>query len=101
MNEDLIECYETFNTKGYPDELIFENFNDQPIPSNYYNFLNDDYDNGNNIPGTPVDDDLQDNKVLENEAVQNDEDINDKIVIYDYDILASDIAPPPPPKEIL
>ena len=55
MTEDLIELYETFNTKLCLDELIFGNFNDQPIPSDYYNLLNDDSDNGNNIPGTPVD----------------------------------------------
>ena len=31
--EDVISRYDTFNTKGCPDELIFGNFNDQPIPS--------------------------------------------------------------------
>ena len=61
MTKDAIEIYETFNTKQCPDELIFDDFNDQPIPTNYYNLLNDDYDNGNNVPGTPVDDDLLDN----------------------------------------
>ena len=57
MTEDLIERYDTLNTKGYPDKLIFGNFNDQPIPSNYYNFLNDDNEDGNNIYGNPIDDD--------------------------------------------
>ena len=61
MTKDAIEIYGTFNTKRCPDELIFDDFIDQPIPSNYYNLLNDDYDNGNNVPGTPVDDDLLDN----------------------------------------
>ena len=54
ITEDMIERYYTFNTKRCPEELIFGDFNDQPIPSNYHNFLNDDNDNGNNIPGTPV-----------------------------------------------
>ena len=64
MNEDVIEKYDTFNTKGFPNELIFGNFNDQPIPSDYYNFLNDydDDDDGNNFPGTPVVDALPENK---------------------------------------
>ena len=61
MTKDVNEGYETFNNKGWPDELIFDDFNDQPIPSNYYNRPNDDYENGNNVPGTPVDDDLLEN----------------------------------------
>ena len=61
MTKDVIERYETFYTKGCPDELIFDDFNDWPIPSNFYNLLNDDYNDGNNVPGTPVDDDLLDN----------------------------------------
>ena len=40
MPKDVIERYDTFNTKGFPDELIFGEFNDQPIPSEYFNFLN-------------------------------------------------------------
>ena len=55
MTEDVIESYDTFNTKGCRDKLIFGAFNDQPIPSNYYNFLNDDNNDGNNIPVNPVD----------------------------------------------
>ena len=31
-------------------------FNDQPIPSNYFYFLNDDNNGGNTNPGTPVND---------------------------------------------
>ena len=57
----MVENYDTFNTKEFPDELIFGDFNYQPIPSNCYNFLNDDDDDGNNIPGTPVYDALTDN----------------------------------------
>ena len=55
MTEDLIEHYDTFNTKVCPDELMFGDFNDQSIPSDYYNFLNNYDDDGNNIPGTPID----------------------------------------------
>ena len=56
MSEDVIECYVTFNTKGCPHELVFGAFNDQPIPPDYYNFLNGDDNDENNIPGTPVND---------------------------------------------
>ena len=76
MAEDFIERYLTFNTKGYPEELIFVNFNDQPIPSNYYNFLKDDNDDGNNIPRTPIENALPDNKGVEDSALPNDEEIN-------------------------
>ena len=62
MNEDVIERYDTFNTKGFPNGLIFGDINDQLIPSDYYNFLNDENDNGDNLPCTPVGDSLQDNK---------------------------------------
>ena len=89
--KDLIECYYLFNTKVCLDELIFGYFNDQPIPSNYYNFLNYDDDNGNNIPSTPVGDAIPDNKRVEDAVVPNDEDIKDEIMINDYDSLASDI----------
>ena len=61
MTKDVIEKYDTFNTRRCPDELIFGDFNDQPIPSHYYNFLKDDNDDGNNVPGTPVEDSLPDN----------------------------------------
>ena len=54
----MIEYYDTFNTKVCPYKLIFGDFNDQPIPSNYYDFLNDEDDDGNNIPVTTVDDAL-------------------------------------------
>ena len=71
MTKDLIERYNKFNTKLCSDELIFGYFNDQPIPSNYYNFLNDDNDDGNNIPGTPVDDLFPYNGVVEDSVVPN------------------------------
>ena len=60
----MIEQYDTFNTKGCPNELIFGEFNDQPIPSNYYNFLNYNDDIDNNIPVTPVDNSLLENEVF-------------------------------------
>ena len=56
-------------------QTIFGDFNDQPILSNYYNFLNDDDgdDDVNNIPSTPVEYSLLDNKGVEYVAVRNDE----------------------------
>ena len=33
MIEYVIELYDTINTKGWPEELIFGGFNDEPIPS--------------------------------------------------------------------
>ena len=76
MTEDIIERYDTFNTKGCPDKIIFGDFNYQLIPSDYYNFLNDYNDNGNNIPGTHVDDFLPENEVVDYTDVPNDEGIN-------------------------
>ena len=83
MNEGVADVYDTFNTKGCPDKLVFGNFNDQPIPLNYYNFLNyDDYD-GNNITGTPVDGVLIYNKGVEDSVIPNDE-YNENEIIMDY-----------------
>ena len=93
MTEDFIEYYDTFNTKGCPDELIFGNFSGKTIPCDYYNFLKYGNGDGNNIPGTLVDDALPNNKGVEDAVLPNDEDINDEIIIDDDDILASDIAP--------
>ena len=76
MTKDVIERYAGFNTKGCPDELFFYDFNDQPIPSNYYNVLNDDDEIGNNIPGTPVGNAPTDNKGVEDAVMPNIEDIN-------------------------
>ena len=90
----MIEQYDTFNTKGFTDELIFGDFNYQPIPSDYYNFLNDYKDSGDNDPRTPVDNALPENKLVEYEVVPNYEDINNEItIINDYYSLASDIEP--------
>ena len=49
MTADVIEIYDTFNTKEFPEELILGNFNGQPIPKYYYNFLNNENDDGNNF----------------------------------------------------
>ena len=89
----MIELYDTFNTKGCPNELIFGDFNDKPIPSDYYNFLKDDNDDGNNVPVNPVENSLPEKEEVEGSDVTNDEDINDKIIIYDEDSLASEIDP--------
>ena len=62
MTEDVIEWYGTFNIKVWPDELILGDFNEQPIPSDYYNLLNDYDDDGNNIPVTTIENTLPDNK---------------------------------------
>ena len=56
MAEDVLEWYGTFNTIGCPDELLFGDFHDQPIPPVYCDSLSDDNNNDNNIPFTPVDD---------------------------------------------
>ena len=93
MAEDVIERYYTFNTKGCLYELIFGNFYDQLIPSDYYNILNDDNDDVNNITGTPVDYALPDNKGVEDAVFPSDEDINDEIIIDYDDRLASAIDP--------
>ena len=50
MTEDFIEWYDNFNIKGCPEDLIFGDFNNKPIPSTYYEFIND-YDDD----GTPID----------------------------------------------
>ena len=90
----MIERYDTFNTKGCPDELIFGDFNDQPIPSDNYNLIKDENDNSNNVSGPPVDDALPENKVLEYIVVPNDKDIVYEIIIIDDDdCLALDIEP--------
>ena len=89
ITENMIERYYTFNTKRCPEELIFGDFNDQPIPSNYYNFLNYDNEYGNKIPVNTVYNSLLDNKEVEDAFVPNDEDINYEIIIYDDNSLAS------------
>ena len=56
MTDDVFEQYDTFNTKGFPEDLIFGDFNDQPIPFTYSDPTND-YDDD----GTQIDIDLTDN----------------------------------------
>ena len=79
----MIEQYDTFKKKGFTSELIFGGFNDQPILSDFYNLLNDDNDDGNNVSGIPVDYDLPDNEGAEYLAIPNDEDIIDEKIIDD------------------
>ena len=62
INEDVIEHYGNLKTKRCPDELLFGDFHDQPIPPDYYDLLNDDDENGKNITGNTVDDVLTENK---------------------------------------
>ena len=94
MTEDVIECYDTFITKGFTDDFISGDFNDQPIPPDYYNFLNDYDEDGNNNIGTPVDDVLPENKGVEDAVMKNYEYIKNEIIIDDNDSLASYIEPP-------
>ena len=82
MTEDVIEQYYTFNTRGCPEDLIFCDFNDQPIPSTYSDLTNDyEYD------GTQIDAALTENEGVEDTVVPNYENNNDEI-------LDSDIYPP-------
>ena len=83
MTEDVIEQYDTFNTKGCPEDLIFGDFNDQTIPSTYSDITNYYYNDG-----TQIDAAVTDNKGVEDAVVPNDGN-------NDEDNLASDIAPPP------
>ena len=64
-----LERYRNYNTIFLPDKLIFGNFNDEPKTTNYYNFLSDD--DVNRIPITPFDDDLPDNKGVEDAVMPN------------------------------
>ena len=82
MTEYVIERYNTFNIKGCPEDLIFGDFNDQPIPSTYSDLTNY-YDDD----GTKIDAALTDNKGVEDAVVPNDEN-------NDEDSLAPDIEPP-------
>ena len=82
MTQDVIRQYNTFNTKGCLEDLIFGGFNDQPIPSTYSDITNDYDDNGTQIYAA-----LTDNEVVEDAVVPNDEN-------NDEDSLASDIDPP-------
>ena len=67
MTEDVIERYDTFNTKGCPKDLTFGDFNDQPSPSTYFDLKNYYKDNGTQIYAA-----LLDNKGVEDAVVPND-----------------------------
>ena len=84
MTEDVIERYNNFNTKCCPEDLIFSDFNDQPIPPTYSDLTNDFDDYGTQIYVS-----LTENEGVEYAVVPNDEN-------NDEDSLASDITPPPP-----
>ena len=81
MTEDFIERYDTLNTKGCPEDLIFGDFNDKPIPSTYSDLTNDYDNNGTQINASPTY-----KEVVEYAFVPNDENNNE-------DSLASDIDP--------
>ena len=85
MTEGFIEMFNTFNTKLCTYELFFGDFHDQPFPPEYYDLLNDNDGNENNIIGTPVDDVFLDNKGVEYSVISNapDNDANDKDFYYD------------------
>ena len=72
MAENVIEQYDTFNTKGCPEDLVFGSFNDQHIPSTY-----SDLTNYHDTNGTQIDAALTDNKGVEDAVVPNDENNND------------------------
>ena len=55
MNEDFIERYDTINTKGCTEDLIFGDFNDQPIPSTYFDVKNYYDDDGTKIVAAIMD----------------------------------------------
>ena len=93
MTKDVIELYNTLNTKGFSYEPTFGDFNDQTIPQDYCNFLNNDNNSGNNIPGTPVENVLSYKKGVEGEVVPNHEYIEDGIIINGNDSLALVIDP--------
>ena len=67
MTEDVIEKYETFNTRGCSEDLIFGGFNDHPIPSAYSD-LTHDYDDD----GTQIEAALMDNEGVVYAFVPND-----------------------------
>ena len=81
--------------------MIFGNFHDQPILPKYYDLLNDNDDDKNNIAGTPVYDVFPDKKLVKYSVVPNapnadanDKDIDYDTIIDDDDSLTSNIEPP-------
>ena len=78
-----MEGFENFNTKALPEDHIFGDFNNQPIPSTCSDLTNDYDDYGN-----PIKSALVENKWVEDAVVPNDENNYD-------DSLTSDIGSPP------
>ena len=68
MTEDVVERHDRVNAKICPEDHIFGDFNDQPIPSTYSDLTNDYDDDGTQINAA-----LTDNKVVEYAVVPNDE----------------------------
>ena len=86
MTEDVIERYDTFNTKSCPEDLIFGDFNDQPIPSTYADFTNDYEDDG-----TQIDAALTDNEGVEDAVVPNYENNYEDSLASDIDLPQNNI----------
>ena len=86
MTEDFIEWYDTFNTKGCPEDLIFGDFNDQTIPPTYSD-LTYDYENY----GTQIDAALTYNEWMEDAVLPNDENNNDNSLASDIDLPPNNI----------
>ena len=87
MAKDEIKYVATFSTKGCPYESTSGGFNEETIPSNYYNVLNGDDDDRKNINFPFIDNLLPDNKWVEDEMVKNDEGTKDEIIIdNDYSL---------------
>ena len=82
MAESVIELYDNFNTKGCRKDLIFGDFNNQPIPSTCFDITNDYDKKGNQFDAA-----LVYKEGVEDEAVPNDENNN-------IGSLASNIDPP-------
>ena len=93
MNKDVFEWYDTFIIEECTYELKIRDFKDQPIPFEYYNFINDDNDNVKNIPSNYVGDALPDNELMEYAVVPNDEDINYEKIMDVGNSLALNIDP--------
>ena len=88
--EGFIEQYNNLNAKGCPEDLLFGYFNNQHIPSTYYDIINDCYGDD-----TPIDAYLADNEGVEDSIMPNDKD-TDEAITTDYDnSLVSYIGPPP------
>ena len=73
----------------------FSNFHEQPIPTGYYDLLNDNDDDDNNSLGTPIDNIFTENVGAEDAVVTNapGADVNDEDIVDDAGSLISAIEP--------